>query len=237
MKNFEQNGNDKTNSSINMAELNPQRAAQILGISLNATEKEAKQSYRTLIRRWHPDNNPNNVAEATKMSQLVIIAYELVIKHIGQNKNYNPQQAEMKKQTADVKQNTGTTQNQKEQTNYSYDSEINKAWENLQEAFRNHERAKNNYKIAELNEKIAFERYKNASYNFGSVKYGSAEFNKRKQQLDELRQEYNRAQEYKSKCLSKYREEIQQAEKQILYYKNEYERMKYAGFGTKQQSR
>lgn len=233
MKNFEQNGNDRTNSSINMAELNPQRAAQILGISLNATEQEAKQSYRTLIRRWHPDNNPNNVAEATKMSQLVIIAYELVIKHIGQNKNYNPQQAEIKKQTADVKQNTGTTQNQKEQTNYSYNSEIKKAWENLQEAFRNHERAKNNYKIAELFEKIAFEKYKKASYNFVSVTYGSAEYNKRKQQLDELRQECNRAQEYKSKYL----EEIQQAEKQILYYKNEYERMKYAGFGTKQQSR
>lgn len=233
MKNFEQNGNDRTNSSINMAELNPQRAAQILGISLNATEQEAKQSYRTLIRRWHPDNNPNNVAEATKMSQLIIIAYELVIKHIGQNKNYNSQQAGIKKQTADVKQNTGTTQNQKEQTNYSYNSEIKKAWENLQEAFRNHEMAKNNYKIAELFEKIAFEKYKKASYNFVSVTYGSAEYNKRKQQLDELRQECNRAQEYKSKYL----EEIQQAEKQILHYKNEYERMKYAGFGTKQQSR
>lgn len=50
---------------------------EILGVSRNATEKEIKQAYRRLVRRYHPDLNPNN-KEAEERFKEIQEAYEVL---------------------------------------------------------------------------------------------------------------------------------------------------------------
>lgn len=51
---------------------------QILGISKDATEDDIKKAYRKEALKWHPDRNPDNVAEAEKKFKLVAEAYEVL---------------------------------------------------------------------------------------------------------------------------------------------------------------
>jgi len=51
---------------------------QILGVSRNATEKELKEAYRRLVRKYHPDLNPNNREEAEKKFREINEAYEVL---------------------------------------------------------------------------------------------------------------------------------------------------------------
>jgi hypothetical protein len=59
------------------------RAYRILGVPLSASALSIKQTYRRLIRRWHPDlharGSPSQV-DATQMTQLISQAYS-EIKH------------------------------------------------------------------------------------------------------------------------------------------------------------
>jgi curved DNA-binding protein len=43
---------------------------QILGVNKTATEKEIKQAYRKLARKYHPDVNPNNKAAQEKFKEI-----------------------------------------------------------------------------------------------------------------------------------------------------------------------
>jgi curved DNA-binding protein len=43
---------------------------KILGVSKTATEKEIKQAYRRLARKYHPDVNPNNKAAQEKFKEI-----------------------------------------------------------------------------------------------------------------------------------------------------------------------
>ncbi|HEX7588665.1 MAG TPA: J domain-containing protein [Anaerolineae bacterium] len=43
---------------------------QILGVNKTATEKEIKQAYRKLARKYHPDLNPNNKAAQEKFKEI-----------------------------------------------------------------------------------------------------------------------------------------------------------------------
>ncbi len=43
---------------------------QILGVSKNATDKEIRQAYRRLARKYHPDLNPNNKAAQEKFKEI-----------------------------------------------------------------------------------------------------------------------------------------------------------------------
>jgi DnaJ-class molecular chaperone len=52
----------------------------ILGIKRGATQIEIKKAFKTLAMKWHPDLNPNNLAEATIKMQKLNAAYSLLIK-------------------------------------------------------------------------------------------------------------------------------------------------------------
>jgi DnaJ-class molecular chaperone len=51
----------------------------ILGIKRTATMREIISAFRNLAKKWHPDLNPQRVAEATKMMQKINAAYSLLI--------------------------------------------------------------------------------------------------------------------------------------------------------------
>lgn len=83
-----------------------QQAAKILGISVNATEAELKRAYRKLILRWHPDKNPNNQAQAAKMTSLISEARAIMKAHIkksGQNRTANRRTTNYRKPTNSTK--------------------------------------------------------------------------------------------------------------------------------------
>lgn len=50
---------------------------EVLGVSRNATEKEIKQAYRRLVRKYHPDLNPGN-KEAEERFKEIQEAYEVL---------------------------------------------------------------------------------------------------------------------------------------------------------------
>ena len=51
---------------------------QVLGIPKGAPEKDIKSAYRRLARKWHPDVNPNNHAEAEEKFKEIQEAYEVL---------------------------------------------------------------------------------------------------------------------------------------------------------------
>lgn len=53
---------------------------QILGISEGATKQEIKSAFRTMIIKWHPDKNQDNITEAEYMSKRIIAAYTILSK-------------------------------------------------------------------------------------------------------------------------------------------------------------
>ncbi len=51
---------------------------EVLGVERNATDEELKRAYRRLAKKYHPDANPDNKAEAEKMFKEVNEAYEVL---------------------------------------------------------------------------------------------------------------------------------------------------------------
>ena len=49
---------------------------EVLGVNKNATDEELKKAYRKLAKKYHPDANPNNKAEAEAKFKEVNEAYE-----------------------------------------------------------------------------------------------------------------------------------------------------------------
>jgi len=60
---------------------------EILGVSTEATDKEIKEAYRSLIKRFHPDKNPDDPF-AEHFSRLINEAYKN-IQNKEKRENYN----------------------------------------------------------------------------------------------------------------------------------------------------
>ena len=58
----------------------------ILGLPHGAPLADIKREYKILARKWHPDRNPGNVEESTRMMQAINRAYELLNPHGGKRK-------------------------------------------------------------------------------------------------------------------------------------------------------
>ena len=58
-----------------MAELN---YYDILGLPKNSSDADIKKSYRKLAMKWHPDKNPDNAEEATRMFHEIGEAYDVL---------------------------------------------------------------------------------------------------------------------------------------------------------------
>lgn len=50
----------------------------VLGLQKSATEEEIKRAYRTLALKWHPDKNPDNIAEAEEKFKEIGEAYSVI---------------------------------------------------------------------------------------------------------------------------------------------------------------
>ena len=52
---------------------------EILGVTMRSSQAEIKKAFYRLAMQWHPDKNPDNIEEATRMMQKISAAYSLLI--------------------------------------------------------------------------------------------------------------------------------------------------------------
>ncbi len=71
-----------------MAKMTINEAAQILGISLNATPAQLKKAYRALCKKYHPDKNPGD-KHAEDMFKKVAEANEVFLEYLERGGNSN----------------------------------------------------------------------------------------------------------------------------------------------------
>jgi DnaJ-class molecular chaperone len=50
----------------------------ILEVPFTATKEEIKKAYRRMMIKWHPDKNPHNQEEATRMAKKINAAYSII---------------------------------------------------------------------------------------------------------------------------------------------------------------
>lgn len=57
------------------------KAKTLLGLSDKATLFEVKQRYRNLMKKWHPDKNPDDNKTAEQMSAQINEAYKVILEY------------------------------------------------------------------------------------------------------------------------------------------------------------
>jgi len=122
---------------------------KILGVPNTATQEEIKNAYRSLVKKYHPDINPD--VNAVSMMQDINEAYE-VLSNLASRQKYDVQLQQQRKVT------TQTSQRAKQHTPYSSYTKTREESENdfdewLKEYLRNlrkiYKDYYNNYDFAE----------------------------------------------------------------------------------------
>ena len=128
------------------------RDFETLGVSRDASEKEIKEAFYKLAKKYHPDNNKDD-KDAVKKFQEISNAYECIIS----NKEF------LKNPDFDGEKEQNSTSGQEKAKSYSY-YEYSERYRNRNDEFmRNHTRKKaqdayNNKKYYQGNEKINRDR-------------------------------------------------------------------------------
>lgn len=191
----------------------PQQAANVLGVSLNASEKEVKEAYRKLCKRWHPDINRGNEEMAKHKMQQINEAYNVMLQYIKTRSLQRPitQPQNRPEQTSQPQQQPGDR------------PAVFRAWIKLQEAIRNYDQAVERLKYAtQEKERIASE--------YARTPANDPKKQKLAQQLRKAQANWSccvnnklRAQAYKDQCEREYnRLRVQNYTK--LYQQNYYQR-------------
>ncbi|MDF1879212.1 J domain-containing protein [Sulfurimonas sp. SAG-AH-194-C20] len=74
------------------------KAKTLLGLRQTSSLKEIKNSYKNLMKKWHPDKHTDNSDKATKMSMQINDAYEIVLDYCN-NYEYPFDEEAIKKRT------------------------------------------------------------------------------------------------------------------------------------------
>jgi len=61
------------------------KAKTLLGLSDKETLPQVKQRYKNLMKKWHPDINPDNIITAQRISAEINEAYKVILEYC---KNY-----------------------------------------------------------------------------------------------------------------------------------------------------
>lgn len=72
------------------------QAKELLRLSDTATMQEIRQSYRSLMNRWHPDKNSDSRKECEEMSKKITLAYTVITSYC-KNYRYDFTEKEFKK--------------------------------------------------------------------------------------------------------------------------------------------
>ena len=189
------------------------QAAKVLGISVNATEKEIKRAYHKMCMRWHPDRNPNNQNEANKKMQVINSACKTMYANLivrNQNPN-NAQKPHSGKPNSNTQQNTRTQSNSNQNTRSQHSNRqstqsqrtTNSTHNNsnthadvltrLQMALRYFEQTKTDYMHAQQRTKDAYEKYSKANSAACKERYGSAEYKAKRTVSDKMYNLYTQA--------------------------------------------
>ncbi len=200
--------------------MTPERAAQILGISVNATEQEIRKAYRKLVLKWHPDHNQDNEDQANRMIKLVIEAYNVMCKYrqnTASNQNTTNQQNTGTGANTNNTNYNNTNNNNSNYTNNNNNSSSNNnnnrynnntdavraAWTKLQQAMQEYEAAKTDYATAQANKEAAWAKLEAAREAQFREAYGSPEYNRKKEYTAKMREIWQRALEVASDCSNK----------------------------------
>ena len=70
---FEERMSDE--ETVTILSRQEQTPYEILEVSAYATQDEIKSAFKKKIMEWHPDRNPQRIAQAEEQSKLIIAAY------------------------------------------------------------------------------------------------------------------------------------------------------------------
>ena len=93
---------------------------EILGVANNANEKEIKEAFYKLAKKYHPDNNPPGDESALKKFQEISNAYECILNMDRKNKNSDNRNQEFHGQEWAQKYNSEKDPRKNSNQSYQY---------------------------------------------------------------------------------------------------------------------